>query len=288
MAEEKSSSEMTNRKSQRDVTQALDEMEETFEDTFGRPFFPVAYGREPEVRFWSPATEIFDIGGSYLVRLEVPGVEREDINITATGDTVKVTGNRKQEEGIKGENFTLCERCYGPFERMLTFQTPIDPDRIQAWLENGMLRIQVPMVPEQMAKKIEIGGGTEEQTGTAQPRAEREYPLEEVQSIEEPSAPMERRHTPATPMSEAPGSPVNQGQEVRAVSEMVDREGLKESPFRNKGTNLTERAARLVTDSHRPEQSKGEAPGEGEISDEWQIAEEESARQSRTKPTTRE
>jgi hypothetical protein len=77
------------------------------------------------------------------------------------------------------------------------------------------------------------------------------------------------------------------GQEMKEITEMV-KEGEGETPWSKGGVNITERAARILTDSRRPEQSKENAPGQSETKDEEQIAKEEPVRQSRTRPETKE
>ncbi len=290
MPGERQETEMVNWRPVRDLERAMDEMEETYEDVFGRPFFPVTYSREPEVRAWSPATEIFDNVDSYIVRLEVPGVSKDDIEVTATENSVTVSGDRKTEQGIEGENFTLCERCYGPFMRTLTFETPIDPDRIRAWLENGILRLEVPIMPEAVGKQVRVTSGAQPvREAAAQPRA--------MEATGQPVPPMRTTAQPApssqtTAQSTARpmhvhGEPVNQGWELRETNRMTDEVTARgNAPIRDV-IDVQERAARILTDSRRPIQSKGEVPGESESRDEEEISNEENARQSRMKPTTR-
>jgi HSP20 family protein len=144
MAQQGRGTEMATYRPERDIDRIFDEIEETFENVFGRPFYPVAYSREPEVRAWSPPMEIYDTDGTFTMRMELPGVKMEDIDITAAGDSVTIKGERKEPEGAHEESYLLCERCYGTFERTITFPSEIDLDNIRANYNNGILELTVP------------------------------------------------------------------------------------------------------------------------------------------------
>jgi HSP20 family protein len=152
----------------RDVDRVFDEMEETFQDVFGRPFYPVAWARTPEVRAWSPPMEIYENEQNYIVRMELPGVSRNDIEISVTEDTITIKGERKAPEGMEEESYLLCERCYGTFERTITFPTAIDTENISASYDEGILNLTVAKVAEAVGRKIEIKGGSQSQLGRGQ------------------------------------------------------------------------------------------------------------------------
>ena len=171
MPRQKRSTEMMGWRPMKDIDRAFDEIEETFEDVFGRPFYPVSWGRTPEVRAWSPPMEIYETENMYAVRMELPGVGKEDIDIAATEDSVTISGRRLAPEGMKEGDYVLCERCYGTFERTITFPTDINTDDIEADFENGILEIDVPKVAGAVGKKIEIGTGSPRQIGQGRARA---------------------------------------------------------------------------------------------------------------------
>jgi HSP20 family protein len=281
MSEEKRGREMTAQKSNRDLQQAMNEMEETYEEVFGRPFFPVSLGREPEVRSWSPATEIYDNIDYYIVRLEVPGVNKEDINVTATEDSVTISGNRKQEKGIEGEKFTLCERCYGPFIRILTFESAIEPDGINAWLENGILRLEIPISREEMGKKIEITSGEQQNMGRGQmasqmrPETERQIQAQTGQRM--------TGHTPgpqgmATDASkpEERNFHTMEGHSMKVISDMVDEASTGRLSLKDT-IDVQEKAAQILTDSGRPLRNKDESPKTSDRESQKALTREEEA-----------
>ena len=215
----------------RDIDRMFDEIEETFEDVFGRPFYPVAWARTPEIRAWSPPMEIYETDDSYTVRMELPDIVQEDINISATEDSVTISGEREAPEGMAEENYILCERCYGTFERTITFPTVINMDNIKANYENGVLELNVAKVAEAIGKKIEIATGAPQQlrqgrlrstkqTGTqarAQTRrgsrSSHQRELEEQENLKESGASAEVEK--AAFEYEQTGNPAQTGSDVR-------------------------------------------------------------------------
>ena len=140
----------------RELEKELEEMERHFEDIFGRPFFPIAWRRVPAKRAWSPPLEVYEKEDEYVVRAELPGMKKDEIDVSVVEDTLTIKGERKAEEEVKEENYYLCERCYGSFERSVTLPSAIDTEKIKASYENGVLEIRLPKVPAVKPKKVEI------------------------------------------------------------------------------------------------------------------------------------
>ncbi len=140
----------------REIDEIFDEMEHHFEDVFGRPFFPVTWKRAPAVRAWSPPLEVFEREDEYIVKAELPGMKKEEIDISVIGDTLTIKGERKTEKEAKEEDYYLCERCYGSFERSLSLPTAVETGKVEAKYENGVLEIKLPKIPEAKPKRVEI------------------------------------------------------------------------------------------------------------------------------------
>ncbi len=109
----------------------------------------------------SPASEAASTEDAYVIKMELPGVEEKDIDITVENGVVSVKGEKKSEKEEKGETWYFSERQYGAFAR--SFRLPADADeaKVQAELKDGVLTITVPRLkPEQPAsKKVEIKKG---------------------------------------------------------------------------------------------------------------------------------
>ena len=103
---------------------------------------------------WWPSLESYQKDGYLHVRMDVPGVDPKDIEVSLTGNTLKVTGERKAEqEGAKGG---YREVQYGRFERTLTVPDGLDPDKISARYVNGVLELTLPVPESAETRKVPI------------------------------------------------------------------------------------------------------------------------------------
>jgi HSP20 family protein len=91
---------------------------------------------------WSPAVDVLETEDGYLVFAELPGVGRDDIQLTVRDRRLELSG-RRQSLG-ENRNFLRMERSYGPFRRTFDLGLPVDVDNISAGFEKGVLRVHVP------------------------------------------------------------------------------------------------------------------------------------------------
>jgi HSP20 family protein len=127
------------------------------EDMFGRGLSPFG-----EMSTAGMACDLHETDDAYLVSVDIPGIRKEDVDIDVSGNTLTVRGERKEEYG--GENggrSTYSERRYGMFERSFTLPKDVDPDRVEATCESGVLHVMVPKAAEAKRHKVTIkeGGG---------------------------------------------------------------------------------------------------------------------------------
>jgi HSP20 family protein len=107
---------------------------------------------------WTPPVDIFEAGDLYVIKLEVPEVDKESIDITMEGNELTVTGERKIEEGTEGEQYLRMERGYGTFTRSFSLTKTIDASGIKASIKDGILRVELPEKEEVKPKQIIIEG----------------------------------------------------------------------------------------------------------------------------------
>lgn len=111
---------------------------------------------EGEARF-SVKTDVEETEKAFLLNFDLPGMKREDVRIDLAGQVLTVSGERKREfDGGAGATRRI-ERSYGKFERAFTLPKTVDADKIEAHLENGVLRIALPKVEDAKPRAIEIG-----------------------------------------------------------------------------------------------------------------------------------
>ncbi len=134
----------------RELTSLRREMDRLWEDFFGRRDLLA------EEASWVPAVDISEDKEYVNVRAELPGIDPKDVEITLSGDLLTIRGEKKQRQEKKGENFHRIETRWGRFCRSIRIPVPVDPDKIEAKYENGVLNITMPKREEIKPKQIEI------------------------------------------------------------------------------------------------------------------------------------
>ena len=105
---------------------------------------------------WCPPTDVFRTPEGIVVRMELAGLERDEIDITYKNDTVVVRGVRHDNFEEPKETFWQLEIAHGPFERTVKLPAQIDPDRTEARYERGLLIIKLPVVKGDTTKLVRV------------------------------------------------------------------------------------------------------------------------------------
>lgn len=105
---------------------------------------------------WAPSVDMYEKEDSFMVRVELPGVKKEDIDISVTGDTLAIKGERKPPADVKEEEYQCCEVCYGSFSRSITMLAVVDAGKIEASYGDGILEIRLPKAKEAKPARIQI------------------------------------------------------------------------------------------------------------------------------------
>lgn len=105
---------------------------------------------------WLPAVETFRKDGGYVVRIDMPGVDPKEVEVTVAEDTLIVKGERKRAKEIKEKDYHYHETSYGKFERRLALPKGINRDEVEARYENGVLEISVPVPANLAERKVPI------------------------------------------------------------------------------------------------------------------------------------
>jgi HSP20 family protein len=91
-----------------------------------------------------------------VLKAELPGFRKEDVDVNLEGDRLIIKAVSKKEEIPEGSSSYLSERFYGEYSRSLTLPFPVDPEKVSATFENGLLQVSLPMSEEVKPKHIEI------------------------------------------------------------------------------------------------------------------------------------
>lgn len=136
----------------RDMVTLREKMNRMFEDVFsGRN-----EDRELQAGTWAPSVDIFETENELVLTAEIPGIDEKDVEIKVEDNTLSIKGERKFEKETKEENFHRIERSYGSFYRAFTLPSSVDPERIQAEQENGVLKISMPKRQERKPRTVRI------------------------------------------------------------------------------------------------------------------------------------
>ena len=105
----------------------------------------------------SPALDLYQNKDNFFVKVELPGLKKEDIALSLHVDLLTVSGERRQSETHPGKASLRTERLFGRFERTVTMPTQVDGTRVSASYENGVLTVTLPKAGMAKARQIEIG-----------------------------------------------------------------------------------------------------------------------------------
>ncbi len=128
------------------------EIDDLFRRTFEEmtrltPFFREGY---------YPAVDCFVKDGKFWVRVELPGIDPKDIDLSVVGNQLIIKGSRKAHEEVKEEEYLMRELYYGSFERTVTLPEGVETDKIHAAYKDGILEISMPCESARLPRKIHI------------------------------------------------------------------------------------------------------------------------------------
>jgi HSP20 family protein len=108
-------------------------------------------------RGWMPPVDIQETEEGYRLTAELPGLTRDDINITLENNVLRLSGERKFEKDVKKESYHRIERAYGNFQRSFSLPHQVNGDKVEAAFKDGVLTISVPKAEQARPRKITIG-----------------------------------------------------------------------------------------------------------------------------------
>ena len=105
---------------------------------------------------WNPVVDIYDNEDNIVIKAELPGVSKKDIEIDIKDRVLTLKGERSADNQVKEDNYYRRERTYGRFERSFTLPANVDPDKIKADYSDGVLKIEVSKPEDQKPKQITV------------------------------------------------------------------------------------------------------------------------------------
>jgi HSP20 family protein len=139
----------------------FEEMERRFEEFFRRPFSILSPAwlprlRIPESEEPAPTVDIFEEDGDVVVKAELPGMKKEDIDVKLTDKTITISGEKKKEEKVEKKNYFRMERSYGSFTRSFGLPSEVQTDKVKAQFKDGILEIRVTKTEEAKKKEKKV------------------------------------------------------------------------------------------------------------------------------------
>jgi len=112
----------------------------------------------PRVRFgeWFPSLDVAETKNDIVVKVELPGMDQKDINISLSDGHLIIKGEKKQEKEEKEENYHFIERSYGTFTRSVQLPKEVKHDKISASYKNGVLKVVLPKSEEAKKKEVKV------------------------------------------------------------------------------------------------------------------------------------
>ena len=105
---------------------------------------------------WAPLVDIVEDGKEYLIKVELPEVQKDDVKVTVESGTLTISGERKAEKEQKGRKFHRVERYYGRFERSFSIPDDAEADNVKAEFKDGVLRVRLAKSEKARPKQIEV------------------------------------------------------------------------------------------------------------------------------------
>ena len=137
----------------RDLIALQERMNKLFEDSLSKSS---AFEEGLAAGAWTPSADIYETPEKIVIKVDLPGMTQEEIELKVEDNTLTVKGERILEKDTKKEDYHRIERSYGAFSRSFTLPNSVDVDNIKAQHKNGILEIVLPKKEETRPKKIKI------------------------------------------------------------------------------------------------------------------------------------
>ncbi len=134
----------------RELVRLQSEMDRLFGLSLGRRERFYDYGVSPTIDLYT------DDSGHLRCKVELPGVKKDDVEITTTENTLTIRGKKRREREVSEENYQYSERSFGEFERTIELPTRVDAGKVEATYSDGVIDISLPVREPVESKQIEV------------------------------------------------------------------------------------------------------------------------------------
>jgi len=134
----------------------LTNLREEIDRLFESPMAELTQSSHQFLSGWMPAVDVYEDKDNLHLKAELPGVNKQDIQISVHEGVLTLSGERKPDEKYKDADVYRSERCLGRFQRTLTLPAQVNPDAIKATYKDGILTVLLPKAEASKPKHIEI------------------------------------------------------------------------------------------------------------------------------------
>jgi HSP20 family protein len=134
----------------------MERMMDNFFDRRMRPWWPERWFRTEGMLTSAPALDVYEEKDDLVIKAELPGMEKDNVEVSLTDHTLTIKGEKKKEDEVKEEKYYRSERSYGSFVRSLQLPTDVQADKIKASFKNGILEVRLPKTEEAKTKEIKV------------------------------------------------------------------------------------------------------------------------------------
>ncbi len=127
-----------------------------FRRLFDEPFAGFLRDGDLTLGEWKPRMDVVETKDGVTLKVDVPGMKQEDLNISLDDHILTVKGERKHESEVKEEGYSRFERSYGSFQRSVVLPPTVDANGVKATYKDGVLEIQLPKKEEARPKAIKV------------------------------------------------------------------------------------------------------------------------------------
>jgi HSP20 family protein len=136
----------------REVSSLQDRVNSLFQDFAGE-------SQNVTAAAYAPAVDVYENNEKVVLKLDIPGIKEEDLDIRVENQTLTVRGERKFESEEKEENFHRIERRYGSFLRSFSLPTTVDTENVEASYNAGVLKLELKKKASAQPRQIKVGSG---------------------------------------------------------------------------------------------------------------------------------
>jgi HSP20 family protein len=142
-----------------DLTKWERDMERMMDDFFDRrmrPWWPERWFRTEGLLTNAPAMDVYEDKDDLVVKAELPGIEKDHVEVNLTDHTLTIKGEKEKEDEVKEGKYYRSEQSYGSFIRSLQLPAEVQADKVKASFKNGILEVRLPKTEEAKTKEIKV------------------------------------------------------------------------------------------------------------------------------------